>query len=66
MGNKEAANIPIDEIINSIKGIKFGQVQITIHNFDVVQIDKIEKFRFDKKDLNQKSVINSIINEQSN
>ncbi|MGA7720872.1 MAG: YezD family protein [Ignavibacteriaceae bacterium] len=59
MGHKEAAHIPIEEIIKSIKSIKFGQVQITIHNYEVVQIDKIEKVRFEKKDSNQKSVISS-------
>jgi hypothetical protein len=55
MGTKEKGNIPIDEITKSIKSIKFGQVQITIHNSDVVQIDKIEKIRLDKKDTNRKT-----------
>ena len=62
MGNKETGNIPIDEITKSIKAIQFGQVQIIIHNYEVVQIDKIEKIRFDKKDFNQKSVADSLTN----
>ena len=49
MGHKEAAHIPIEEIIKSIKSIKFGQVQITIHNYEVVQIDKIEESDLKKK-----------------
>ena len=55
MGNKDKGNIPIDEITKSIRGIKFGQVQITIHNSEVVQIDRIEKIRIDKTNQNLKT-----------
>jgi hypothetical protein len=53
------ATIPIDEIEKSIKSIKFGQVQITIHNSDVVQIEQIERIRFDIKNSNSKVDIQS-------
>ncbi|MCA9405742.1 MAG: YezD family protein [Candidatus Omnitrophica bacterium] len=36
----------INEILKSIKDVKFGEVLITIHNSKVVQIDKKEKKRF--------------------
>jgi len=62
MGNKETGNIPIDEITKSIKSIQFGQVQIIIHNYEVVQIDKIEKIRFEKKELNRKSAADLLTN----
>jgi hypothetical protein len=53
--NRKMGNIPIDEIIKSIRSIRFGQVQITIHNSDVVQIEQIERIRFDVKSSNNKS-----------
>jgi hypothetical protein len=55
MGNEYKDNIPIDEITKSIRAIKYGQVQITIHDSEVVQIDKIEKIRIDKPGQNRKS-----------
>jgi hypothetical protein len=33
------------EVIKAIKGIKYGCVQIVIHNSKVVQIEKTEKMR---------------------
>jgi hypothetical protein len=35
----------IRRIADSLKGIKFGQVLITVHNHKVVQIDRTEKNR---------------------
>ncbi len=37
----------IKEIIETLSSLKYGHVQITVHNFKVVQIDKTEKTRFD-------------------
>ncbi len=37
----------IKEIIDTLNSLKFGYVQITVHNSKVVQIDKTEKTRFD-------------------
>jgi len=64
MENKEEGKIPIDEITKSIKAIKYGQVHITIHNSEVVQIDKIEKIRIDKVYTNTRLENNSITNNQ--
>ncbi len=35
----------IRRIADSLKGIKFGQVLITVHNHKVVQIDRTDKNR---------------------
>jgi len=37
----------IKEIIETLNSLKYGHVQITVHNSKVVQIDKTEKTRFD-------------------
>lgn len=33
------------EIRNALQGLKFGSVEITLHNGQVVQIERKEKFR---------------------
>lgn len=33
------------EIQNALSGLKFGSVEITVHNGQVVQIERKEKFR---------------------
>jgi hypothetical protein len=35
--------------LHAVKGIRFGSVEITIHDGNVVQIERKEKLRFDKK-----------------
>ncbi|MCG3195829.1 MAG: YezD family protein [Candidatus Omnitrophica bacterium] len=35
------------EILNSLRGIRFGSVEVVIHDSRVVQIERKEKFRFD-------------------
>jgi hypothetical protein len=35
------------EVIETINNLKYGQIHITVHNSKIVQIDKIEKVRFD-------------------
>jgi len=39
----------MDQIIRSVKEIKYGSVEIVIHDGKVVQVQKLEKFRFDLK-----------------
>ena len=36
-------------ILDAIKNIKFGSVEVTIHNASIVQVEKSEKRRFDKQ-----------------
>jgi hypothetical protein len=38
----------IKEIIEALNNLKYGHVQITVHNSRIVQIDKTEKTRFDE------------------
>lgn len=33
------------EIHNALKGLRFGSVEITVHNAQIVQIERKEKFR---------------------
>ncbi|AOC90183.1 YezD family protein [Bacillus sp. L381] len=39
----------IEKIISALETIDFGTVQITVHNSQVTQIDKVEKYRFSLK-----------------
>ncbi|HXB96565.1 MAG TPA: YezD family protein [bacterium] len=34
------------EILEALKGIRFGTVEITVHDGRVVQIDRRERFRY--------------------
>ncbi|QLF91973.1 sulfur starvation response protein OscA [Pseudomonas sp. ABC1] len=35
----------LSEIQNALRGLRFGAVEITVHNGQVVQIERKEKFR---------------------
>ena len=35
-------------ILRNLEGLKYGTVQITVHQGRIVQIDRTEKIRFDK------------------
>lgn len=36
-------------ILNSLKGLEYGTVEITVHNAKIVQIERSEKRRFEQK-----------------
>jgi hypothetical protein len=36
-------------IFKAIKSIRYGSVEITVHDSKVVQVDKTEKMRFDRQ-----------------
>ena len=44
----------IDKIISFLENIEFGTVQITVHDSQVTQIEKGEKYRFALKKSNEK------------
>jgi hypothetical protein len=44
----------IDKIISLLESIEFGTVQITVHDSQVTQIEKGEKYRFALKKSNEK------------
>lgn len=37
------------EILRAVQGIRYGSVEITIHDSKVVQIERKEKVRFEEK-----------------
>lgn len=41
--------IPLEEILEAAKNIKYGYLQIIIQDSKIVQIDRTEKIRFDKQ-----------------
>ncbi len=43
---KEISQDVLDEIVKSIQRIKYGEVRIIVHDAKIVQIEKIEKKRF--------------------
>lgn len=40
-------DVIIKEIVEALNNLKYGYIQIIVHNSKVVQIDKTEKTRFD-------------------
>lgn len=40
-------DVIIKEIVEALNNLKYGYIQIIVHNSRVVQIDKTEKTRFD-------------------
>lgn len=51
-----------EEILQSIKDIQFGSVEIIIHDYKVVQIERKEKRRFEKKEFSHPSKTDSTEN----
>jgi hypothetical protein len=39
----------LKKVIESLKGLRFGSITITLHNSKIVQIDRIEKTRLDRE-----------------
>ncbi len=39
----------IREIVRSVRSVNYGSVEIVIQNSRIVQIERKEKFRFDKR-----------------
>ncbi|MEF3303696.1 YezD family protein [Paenibacillus sp. GYB003] len=42
-----------DRILNSVRGLEYGNVQIIVHDGKIVQIERTERKRFDSLSLNQ-------------
>ncbi|MDQ3398959.1 MAG: YezD family protein [Deinococcota bacterium] len=43
------------EILRAVQGIRYGSVEITIHDSKVVQIERKEKVRFEEKQVMRQS-----------
>jgi hypothetical protein len=39
----------VDTVLSAIEGIKYGSVEITIHDSAVVQVERRERFRLQKE-----------------
>lgn len=42
------ADLPLEEIARAVRQIRYGSVEIVIHDSRIVQIERREKVRFDK------------------
>jgi|tagenome__1003787_1003787.scaffolds.fasta_scaffold19194751_2 hypothetical protein len=51
----------IEHIFDALKGLEYGSVQITIHDSQITQIDRLEKKRFP---LGKKQQNYSLINKE--
>jgi hypothetical protein len=36
----------IEKIVNFLEALEFGTIQITVHDSQITQIDRLEKYRF--------------------
>jgi hypothetical protein len=50
---KESEKKLLLQILEALRSIQYGYVQIIVQDSKVVQIDKTEKIRFDKEDINK-------------
>lgn len=50
-GNAASGSVPewLQVVRSQVDSLKFGTVQITVHDSTVVQIDRLEKIRLDRK-----------------
>jgi hypothetical protein len=48
----------IDKIADLLEGLEFGTVQITVHDSQITQIDRLEKYRFPLQKKNSQSIPN--------
>ena len=47
--DKDASPAWLNVVRDQVESLKFGTVQITIHDSRVIQIEKLEKLRFDRQ-----------------
>ena len=45
----ESDQIVERKILDAVKSLRYGSVEITVHDSKVVQIERKERFRFDKR-----------------
>jgi hypothetical protein len=43
------ATVPEQEILDAVRAIRYGSVEVVIHDSKVVQVIRTEKVRFDNK-----------------
>lgn len=45
--NNKKDEVILTQILRALKSIQYGYIQITVHDFKIVQIEKTEKVRLD-------------------
>jgi len=50
----EALPVWLQLVRDHVRSLKFGTVQITVHDARVVQVERVEKLRFDKPEQGEK------------
>ncbi|MCB5191406.1 YezD family protein [Methylobacillus arboreus] len=58
----KTSNEVIQEILRSIELLRFGSVEITVHDGRVTQIERREKVRFNHENQKNKTTLNSVAN----
>lgn len=48
----------IDKIADLLEGLEFGTVQITVHDSQITQIDRLEKHRFPLQKKTNQPIVN--------
>lgn len=46
---QEPSEVIVEHIVSILQGIRFGSIEIVVHDGRIVQIDKHEKFRISQK-----------------
>ncbi|WP_066366122.1 YezD family protein [Neobacillus fumarioli] len=45
----------LEKIASLLEGLEFGTIQITVHDSQITQIDRLEKYRFPMQRKNERS-----------
>jgi len=62
ISNEQATNKIVQEILHAIQDIRFGSIEITVHEGRVTQIERREKVRFGSEQQRSKPTANAAAN----
>jgi len=62
ISNEAATNKIVQEILHAIQEIRFGSIEITVHEGRVTQIERREKVRFGSEQQRSKPTANAAAN----
>jgi hypothetical protein len=62
ISNEAATNKIVQEILHAIQDIRFGSIEITVHEGRVTQIERREKVRFGSEQQRSKPTANAAAN----
>ncbi|OIK10199.1 DUF2292 domain-containing protein [Bacillus sp. MUM 116] len=49
----------VEKIANLLEGLEFGSIQITVHDSQITQIDRLEKYRFQLQSKKSSQILTS-------